>query len=31
MPNIERFFRRMTERPAVKRAMQREGIKPFGS
>ena len=31
MPNIERFFRRMTERPAVKRAMEREGIKPFGN
>ena len=31
MPNIERFFRRMTERPAVKRAMQREGIEPSGS
>jgi glutathione S-transferase len=31
MPNIERFFRRMTERPAVGRAMQREGIKPFGT
>ena len=30
MPNIERFFRRMTERPAVARAMHREGIKPFG-
>lgn len=31
MPNIERFFRRMSERPAVARAMQREGIKPFGA
>jgi glutathione S-transferase len=31
MKNIERFFRRMTERPAVARAMQREGIKPFGA
>jgi glutathione S-transferase len=31
MPNIERFFRRMTERPAVVRAMEREGIKPFGA
>ena len=31
MKNIERFFRRMTERPAVVRAMQREGIKPFGA
>ena len=31
MGNIERFFRRMAERPAVVRAMQREGIKPFGA
>lgn len=31
MPHIEKFFRRMTERPAVARAMEREGIKPFGS
>ena len=31
MPNIEKFFRRMTGRPAVVRAMEREGIKPFGS
>jgi glutathione S-transferase len=31
MKNIERFFRRMIERPAVGRAMQREGIKPFGA
>lgn len=31
MPNIERFFRGMTERPAVARAMAREGIKPMGS
>ena len=31
MPNIERFFRRMTSRAAVARAMQREGIKPFGT
>jgi len=30
MKNIERFFRRMTERPAVARAMGREGIKAFG-
>ena len=30
MKNIEAFFTRMTERPAVKRAMEREGIKPFG-
>jgi glutathione S-transferase len=31
MKNIEAFFRRMTERPAVARAMQCEGIKPWGS
>lgn len=31
MGNIERFFRRMTARPAVARAMEREGIKPFGA
>jgi glutathione S-transferase len=31
MPNIEAFFRRMTGRPAVARAMQREGIKPWGA
>jgi glutathione S-transferase len=31
MPNIERFFRRMTGRPAVARAMAREGITPFGT
>jgi DNA-binding LytR/AlgR family response regulator len=31
MPNIEKFFRRMTERPAVARAMEREAIKPFGT
>ena len=31
MPNIEKFFRRMTGRPAVGRAMEREGIKPFGT
>ena len=31
MKNIESFFRRMTERPAVARAMASEGIKPFGS
>jgi glutathione S-transferase len=29
MPNIRRFFLRMIERPAVARAMEREGIKPF--
>jgi glutathione S-transferase len=31
MKNIEPFFKRMIERPAVKRAMEREGIKPFGT
>jgi glutathione S-transferase len=31
MKNIEPFYTRMTERPAVKRAMEREGIKPFGA
>jgi glutathione S-transferase len=31
MPNIEKFFRRMTTRPAIERAMQREGILPFGA
>ena len=31
MKNIEPFFRRMTERPAVARAMEREGVKPFGT
>ena len=31
MNNIEPFFRRMTARPSVQRAMAREGIKPFGS
>lgn len=30
MKNIERFFTRMTERPAVQRALAREGIKAFG-
>jgi len=29
MKNIEPWFTRMTERPAVKRAMEREGVKPF--
>ena len=29
MPNIERFMKRMGERPAVARAMAREGITPF--
>lgn len=31
MKNVEAFFRRMVERPAVARAMEREGIKPFGA
>ena len=31
MAHIEPFFRRMTARPAVARAMEREGIKPFGA
>ena len=31
MANIRRFFTRMVERPAVARAMEREGIKPFGA
>jgi glutathione S-transferase len=31
MPNIQRFFTRMVERPAVARAMANEGIKPFGA
>ena len=31
MKNIESFFRRMTERPAVKKSMVDEGIKPFGT
>lgn len=31
MKNIAPFFRRMTDRPAVARAMQREGIKPWGA
>ena len=30
MKNIEPFYTRMIERPAVARAMAREGIKPFG-
>jgi len=30
MKNLEPFFQRMTERPAVARAFQREGIPPFG-
>jgi glutathione S-transferase len=31
MKNIEPWFTRMTGRPAVKRAMEREGITPFGT
>jgi glutathione S-transferase len=31
MPNIRPFYTRMVERPAVARAMQREGIKAFGT
>ena len=31
MTNIEAFFRRMTGRPAVARALESEGIKPFGT
>jgi glutathione S-transferase len=31
MKNIEPFFERMVERPAVKRAMEREGVKPYGA
>jgi glutathione S-transferase len=31
MKNIEPYFRRMTGRPAVARAFEREGIKPFGN
>jgi glutathione S-transferase len=31
MANIEPWFTRMTDRPAVKRAMEREGVKPFGA
>lgn len=30
LKNIEPWFTRMTERPAVKRAMEREGVKAFG-
>jgi glutathione S-transferase len=29
MPNIERFMKRMGDRPAVQRAMGREGVTPF--
>lgn len=31
MKNIEPFFARMVERPGVKRAMEREGVKPYGT
>jgi glutathione S-transferase len=31
MKNIEPWFAGMTARPAVKRAMEREGVKPFGT
>ena len=31
MPNIRPFYERMTARPAVARAMQREGVKAFGT
>jgi glutathione S-transferase len=31
MKNIEPWFSGMTARPAVKRAMEREGVKPFGA
>ncbi len=31
MKNIEPWFGGMTSRPAVKRAMEREGVKPFGA
>ena len=31
MQNLESFFKRMTERPAVARAFDREGIPPFGN
>ena len=31
MKNIEPWFSEMTARPAVKRAMEREGVKPFGA
>ena len=31
MPGIRPFYERMTARPAVKRAMEREGIKAFGT
>jgi glutathione S-transferase len=31
MPNIRPFYERMIARPPVARAMQREGIKAFGT
>ena len=31
MKNIEPFFARMIARPAVKRAMEREGVNPYGT
>jgi glutathione S-transferase len=31
MPNIRRFYERMLARPAVARAIEREGIKAFGT
>jgi glutathione S-transferase len=31
MKNIEPFFERMVQRPAVRRAMEREGVKPYGA
>jgi glutathione S-transferase len=31
MPNIRPFYERMIARPSVAKAMQREGIRPFGT
>jgi glutathione S-transferase len=31
MPNIRPFYERMIRRPSVTKAMQREGIRPFGT
>jgi hypothetical protein len=31
MPNIRPFYERMIARPSVANAMQREGIRPFGT
>ena len=31
MPNIRPFYERMVSRPSVVKAMQREGIRPFGT